>query len=567
MNKHPRARRASTAARRCPRASKAAASASAPPCWPARPPGAPGTRSMPATTRAPTTPTSRATSCRSRRRSRARCWPSRPTTPTTCKAGQPLVRLDPADAKVALEQAEAAARADGARGAHAVRQQRPAGGADRSCARPTWRARRPTWRAPQDDVARRAAAGRHRRGRRRRAQPRQGAARRRAERAWPRRRPRCAGGARAARLEPRAHRRHDGRAAPQRAARRGARCARRMLALQRTELPAPVVGPRGQAQRAARPARRGRRAADVGHRARAACGSTPTSRKASCAAAHRPAGRRWRPTSTARRSAYHGRVEGLGAGTGAAFALLPAQNATGNWIKVVQRVPVRIALDPSELRAHPLRIGLSMDAKVDVRAHRRQDAGRRGAPPSRVAQTRGLRRGQAEADAQVRAHHRRQPRPAAPHAAADRLRRAGAAAPAASRRRLAVTAMSARPSRRGQRGIAAGAAPRLPPRTPPPLQGAPLVLGTVALSLATFMNVLDSSIANVSMPAIAGDLGVSPTQGTWVITSFARRQRDLGAAHRLADAALRRGAPVRRQRAAVRAGLVAVRPGAELASR
>lgn len=63
---------------------------------------------------------------------------------------------------------------------------------------------------------------------------------------------------------------------------------------------------------------------------------------------------------------YHGRIEGLGAGTGAAFALLPAQNATGNWIKVVQRVPVRIALDPAEVQAHPLRIGLSMDAKVDV---------------------------------------------------------------------------------------------------------------------------------------------------------------------------------------------------------
>jgi len=63
---------------------------------------------------------------------------------------------------------------------------------------------------------------------------------------------------------------------------------------------------------------------------------------------------------------YHGTIEGLGAGTGAAFALLPAQNATGNWIKVVQRVPVRIALDPKETAAHPLRVGLSMDAKVDV---------------------------------------------------------------------------------------------------------------------------------------------------------------------------------------------------------
>ena len=63
---------------------------------------------------------------------------------------------------------------------------------------------------------------------------------------------------------------------------------------------------------------------------------------------------------------YHGRVEGLGAGTGAAFALLPAQNATGNWIKVVQRVPVRITLDAAELVDHPLRVGLSMQAQVDV---------------------------------------------------------------------------------------------------------------------------------------------------------------------------------------------------------
>ena len=63
---------------------------------------------------------------------------------------------------------------------------------------------------------------------------------------------------------------------------------------------------------------------------------------------------------------YHGRVAGLGVGTGSAFALLPAQNATGNWIKVVQRVPVRIALDPAELAAHPLRVGLSTEVRVDV---------------------------------------------------------------------------------------------------------------------------------------------------------------------------------------------------------
>ena len=67
------------------------------------------------------------------------------------------------------------------------------------------------------------------------------------------------------------------------------------------------------------------------------------------------------------RVAYHGTVAGFGAGTGAAFSLLPAQNATGNWIKIVQRVPVRIALDARELAVHPLQIGLSMKADVELR--------------------------------------------------------------------------------------------------------------------------------------------------------------------------------------------------------
>ena len=63
---------------------------------------------------------------------------------------------------------------------------------------------------------------------------------------------------------------------------------------------------------------------------------------------------------------FHGRVVGLSGGTGSAFAVIPAQNATGNWIKVVQRLPVRIALDPEELKQHPLRVGLSMDVDVDI---------------------------------------------------------------------------------------------------------------------------------------------------------------------------------------------------------
>jgi membrane fusion protein, multidrug efflux system len=98
---------------------------------------------------------------------------------------------------------------------------------------------------------------------------------------------------------------------------------------------------------------------------------------------------------------YHGAIEGLGAGTGAAFALLPAQNASGNWIKVVQRVPVRITLDPKELADHPLRVGLSMEATVDVSktdGRMLADASR----PSTVTQTRIFDQDNRAADAEVR---------------------------------------------------------------------------------------------------------------------------------------------------------------------
>jgi membrane fusion protein (multidrug efflux system) len=98
---------------------------------------------------------------------------------------------------------------------------------------------------------------------------------------------------------------------------------------------------------------------------------------------------------------YRGEIEGLGAGTGAAFALLPAQNATGNWIKVVQRVPVRIRLDAKELVDHPLRVGLSMDAKVDIS----KTGGAMladGSRPSTVAQTSVFYDNNSAADAEVR---------------------------------------------------------------------------------------------------------------------------------------------------------------------
>ncbi len=80
---------------------------------------------------------------------------------------------------------------------------------------------------------------------------------------------------------------------------------------------------------------------------------------------------------------YHGTVAGLGLGTGAAFSLLPAQNATGNWIKVVQRIPVRITLAPEELTKHPLRIGLSMVVTIDT--HQRDGAVLATTPRTQVA--------------------------------------------------------------------------------------------------------------------------------------------------------------------------------------
>ena len=84
---------------------------------------------------------------------------------------------------------------------------------------------------------------------------------------------------------------------------------------------------------------------------------------------------------------FHGTIQGLGVGTGAAFALLPAQNATGNWIKVVQRVPVRIKLNAKELADHPLRIGLSMLADVQITDQSGQVLGKTGSPAVTVAPT------------------------------------------------------------------------------------------------------------------------------------------------------------------------------------
>ena len=347
-----------------------------------------------------------------------------------------------------------------------------------------------------------------------------------------------------------ARRRARARGLPRAAPRRAGRAGRRL---------------RRQAQRAARPARPGRRAADVGGRAQRASGSTPTSRKASCGTCASASRSSSRPTSTARRSTYHGTIEGLGAGTGAAFALLPAQNATGNWIKVVQRVPVRIALDAKEVAEHPLRVGLSMDATVDVSQHRRHASSPTSRSAPARAQTsvfdqgndagrrRGARRSSPPTSAAASA-----PTRAAPHrgarAAARRRRWRRARLPsrrADGHREPRCAAAGAGPGAR-----AGGAADRAAARRRARARHDRAVAGDV-----------HERARHVDRQRLdPGDLGRprrQPVAGHLGHHLVRRRQRDLGAAHRLADAALRPGAPVRRQHPAVRDRVVAVRPGAE----
>ncbi|WP_133649139.1 HlyD family efflux transporter periplasmic adaptor subunit [Paraburkholderia flava] len=95
---------------------------------------------------------------------------------------------------------------------------------------------------------------------------------------------------------------------------------------------------------------------------------------------------------------YEGKVVGFSAGTGSAFSLLPAQNATGNWIKVVQRLPVRIAIDPKQLEQHPLRIGLSMQVDVTIKD---ESGGELGNAPNTVYQTDVFAKYGDEADAEI----------------------------------------------------------------------------------------------------------------------------------------------------------------------
>lgn len=162
---------------------------------------------------------------------------------------------------------------------------------------------------------------------------------------------------------------------------------------------------------------------------------------------------------------YTGKVVGLDMGTGSAFSLLPAQNATGNWIKVVQRLPVRIELDQKQLEQYPLRIGLSTLVSVNT----------------------------TNRDGQVLANKVRSTPVAVSTAREISL------APVNKLIDDIVKLTLANPEVRVM-------------QQQKPLEGAQLVIMTIALSLATFMQVLDSTIANVAIPTIAGNLGSSLSQ-------------------------------------------------------
>ena len=169
------------------------------------------------------------------------------------------------------------------------------------------------------------------------------------------------------------------------------------LALRRTRA-ARAGGRRDrQAHRAGRPAGGRRHAADGGGAARGCLGRRQFQGSAAAQHARRPAGDAARRHLWRQRDLSTAMSTACGAGSGSAFALLPPQNASGNWIKIVQRVPVRIALDPQELKAHPLRVGLSMTARSTCTtpparwsrarcAASRADTGQRGRR-SRVAGT------------------------------------------------------------------------------------------------------------------------------------------------------------------------------------
>ena len=492
------------------------------------------------------------------------------------KAGQPLVRLDPADAQVALDQAEAQL-------AQTVREVRTLFANNGTLKAQIAlreadlaRAQSDVARA-QDDVSAARAAGRApaRSARKssttsRRSSPPRKSAVAAAQSARDAAREQLA-------IEPVADRGHPGRAASRTccAPRRG--CARPTSRSQRAELLAPVDG-----YVAKRSVQLGQRvqagaplmsvvALEPGLGRRQLQGR-PAAR--TCASASRSSSR---PTSTARRSTTTARSR--------ASAPAPARRsrccrrrtrpATGSrWCSACR------CASRSTRRSSPS-IRCASACRWTRRSTSRNTDGtharRRRAAPARGADRASSTSGNEQADAEVQQDHRRQPRPRAaarrraaataprrraPRATRRHRSRTGAAAAAADALMAARDAVAApRPAQPPPAPRRRRAAPQ--PRRAPPLHGGELVLGTIALSLATFMNVLDTSIANVSIPAIAGDLGVSPSQGTWVITSFAVAN---AISVPLTGWLTQRFGQVRlftAQHPAVRDRVVAVRPGAE----
>ena len=183
---------------------------------------------------------------------------------------------------------------------------------------------------------------------------------------------------------------------------------------------------------------------------------------------------------------FHGHVKGMSAGTGAAFSLLPAQNASGNWIKVVQRVPVRIQIDDDDLVKSPLRVGLSATVTVDTTIARRTGAGACRPTDKPVGDTQvytqDLDKANAEADAVVRRNLE----------------------PALARQPVLPWL---NPHGRRRPNIL-------------PLRGGKLLLLTARIATASFMEILDMTIVNVSVPHISGSLGVSTSEGTWAVSSY-----------------------------------------------
>ena len=183
---------------------------------------------------------------------------------------------------------------------------------------------------------------------------------------------------------------------------------------------------------------------------------------------------------------YHGKVLGLTAGTGSALAVLPAQNASGNWIKIVQRLPVRIGLDARGARA-----ASAVPRPVHQRRGRRERYARRGA----LAAAR-LARGD---------HHRCLCRPGGRRAEHHQLHRRCEPRPRPRRRRRQ------RLVRQGARPLMNAAVARA--------AAIPWLIAPV-VALAAFMEIMDISIANVSLPHIAGALSSSQNESTWVLTSY-----------------------------------------------